>query len=131
MPRTAPWNAAEHHNRGYLWRDAVEMDVYSLGLLCLWLLFGPDVRVQVSADDSEWESNAILSTNARMQNWLEHQVRETDLVTCSMSMVQAVSGLSDEQKAKLLKFISMTLPLNPSDRASDVERLLPLLSIHD
>ncbi|CAD6584160.1 MAG: hypothetical protein ASARMPRED_001618 [Alectoria sarmentosa] len=39
MPRSRGWNAPEWHHRGFTYRDAEKMDVYSFGLLCLWLFF--------------------------------------------------------------------------------------------
>src|SRR5438034_3833483 len=39
MPKSRPWNAPEHHHRGFKLSQAMAMDAYSFGLLCLWLLF--------------------------------------------------------------------------------------------
>lgn len=37
MPRSYGWTAPEWHHRGFQYLDAEKMDVYSFGLLCLWL----------------------------------------------------------------------------------------------
>ncbi|KAH8587931.1 kinase-like domain-containing protein [Bisporella sp. PMI_857] len=42
VPKSVPWNAPENHNREFLPQAAKEMDAYSFGMLCLWLLFGID-----------------------------------------------------------------------------------------
>lgn len=42
MPRTLHWTAPEWHHRGITSTSAVKMDIYSFGLLCLWLLFYRD-----------------------------------------------------------------------------------------
>lgn len=39
MPTSRPWNAPEHHERELHPKAAKAMDVYSFGMLCLWLLF--------------------------------------------------------------------------------------------
>ena len=39
IPKSTPWNAPEHHHRGFTVRQARATDLYSLGLLFLWLLF--------------------------------------------------------------------------------------------
>ena len=36
-PRSQGWTAPEWHPRGFYYLDAEKMDVYSFGLLCLWL----------------------------------------------------------------------------------------------
>jgi len=38
IPSTKPWSAPEWHLRGHTFDGAKKMDVYSYGLLCLWLL---------------------------------------------------------------------------------------------
>ena len=38
VPKTEPWNAPEWHHRGFKFREARKMDVYSFGLLCLWIV---------------------------------------------------------------------------------------------
>ena len=39
MPHSELWTAPERHHREILPRQARKMDVYSFGMLCLWLLF--------------------------------------------------------------------------------------------
>src|SRR5436305_6144975 len=39
MPRTAYWVAPEWHHRGFTTAGAMKMDMYSFGMLCLWVLF--------------------------------------------------------------------------------------------
>src|SRR5271156_4567636 len=40
LPRSAPWQTPEYHHRQFLFSQALKAEVYSFGLLCLWLLFG-------------------------------------------------------------------------------------------
>ena len=39
VPQTRPWEAPEWHHRFFAVLDAKRMDIYSFGLLCLWLFF--------------------------------------------------------------------------------------------
>jgi serine/threonine protein kinase len=41
LPRSVPWAAPEWHHRWFTAMDAKKMDVYSFGLVCLWLILGP------------------------------------------------------------------------------------------
>ena len=47
MPRSHGWTAPEWHHRGFNYADAEKMDVYSFGLLCLWL-FAFDEQESIS-----------------------------------------------------------------------------------
>ena len=40
LPKSSPWNAPEHHFGEFTAQEAKKTDVYSFGMLCLWLLFG-------------------------------------------------------------------------------------------
>ena len=45
LPKSRPWNAPEHHFGGFIAQEAKKTDVYSFGMLCLWLLFGTAYRI--------------------------------------------------------------------------------------
>ena len=49
-PRSRGWTAPEWHHRGFKYLDAEKIDVYSFGLLCLWLF---------SFDEQEYISDRI------------------------------------------------------------------------
>src|SRR5438046_9225474 len=49
MPKSWPWNAPEHHHRGFKPSQARKMDAYSFGILCLWLMFKEKI-FEVSAN---------------------------------------------------------------------------------
>ena len=40
LPKSRPWNAPEHHRGEFKTQEAKKTDVYSFGMLCLWVLFG-------------------------------------------------------------------------------------------
>jgi serine/threonine protein kinase len=40
LPKSRPWNAPEHYFGEFEVTDAKKTDVYSFGILCLWVLFG-------------------------------------------------------------------------------------------
>ena len=40
LPKSRPWDAPEHHFGGLTAQEAKKTDVYSFGMLCLWILFG-------------------------------------------------------------------------------------------
>src|SRR5271156_4847468 len=49
-PNSKPWTAPEHHYRGFSPLSAKRMDVYPLGMLCVWTLY----RKYFSSDSHFW-----------------------------------------------------------------------------
>lgn len=43
LPRSRPWVAPNWHGRGFEFHMAKKMDIFSLGMLCLWTLFGHEL----------------------------------------------------------------------------------------
>ena len=62
LPKSRPWNAPEHHFGEFNVQEAKKADVYSFGMLCLWLLFGNRLSdiPQTSADGTA----ELISFNA-------------------------------------------------------------------
>ena len=40
LPKSRPWDAPEHHYGEFTEHEAKKTDVFSFGMLCLWVLFG-------------------------------------------------------------------------------------------
>jgi len=95
MPRTKPWNAPEWHHRGFIFEDAVRMDVYSFGLLCLWCV------VQSHELDPTIEAVKDLLFTAEGQ-WridvLERLQRDGRLTT-ALENILVLSRSSNKQRA--------------------------------
>src|ERR1700722_13721602 len=66
IPATKPWNAPEWHSRGFKMRAAQALDIYSYGLVCLWM-FCKCIDVELTgelerllyAPNSEWTVESI------------------------------------------------------------------------
>ena len=58
LPKSRPWNAPEHHLGEFNAQEAKKTDVYSFGMLCLWLLFGNRLSEipQTTADGTDRKS---------------------------------------------------------------------------
>jgi hypothetical protein len=127
VPKTVPWHAPEHHHRGFLLQNAKRLDFFSLGLLCLWLLFEPQIRAQTRSSEIESGSSAKYTVEMRMSEWLEKLTPRQDLVTHAEQMLHEVSGLVDQQRDDLVKFFHNTLATDAKDRALGINDLIPLL----
>lgn len=111
MPKSIPWNAPEHHHRGFLPSKAMKMDVYSFGMSCLWLLFEEQFKELREKLDllERWKGNDELSA-------LAHRP------------IKANTYLSDKTKEELDQFFSLTLKRDPDERTDDWDCLLRLLA---
>lgn len=109
MPKSEPWNAPEHHHRGFKLSKAIAMDTYSFGMLCLWLLFG---------ETKDYPTNGVL----------EQYKSEDKLPALAHKCVMTAAGLNPEQKSNLNGLFSSTLDREPNRRNSDFKFLLELLA---
>lgn len=109
MPKSKPWNAPEHHHRGFRLSEAIAMDAYSFGMLCLWALF---------SENEEYPNMA----------YLEQLKSEDKLPTLAHKLIATTAGLDLEQKENLNLLLSSTLVSNPDKRNLDFKRLLQLLA---
>jgi serine/threonine protein kinase len=110
MPKSKHWNAPEHHHRGFKFSEAMKMDAYSFGILCLWLIFYNSKEYPDRNFFDDLESDDKLPALA-----LANQ-----LITTSPM-------LDDEWQSNLDQVFNLILVHNPEDRSFDFEQLLHLL----
>jgi len=74
LARSEPWDAPEWHPREFKLKDAKKMDVYSSGLVCLWLFFGnntllnlglPSTTIKTAFMGGSLDAIALGHTRAR------------------------------------------------------------------
>jgi hypothetical protein len=110
MPISKPWNAPEWHHRGVKLSEARAMDVYSFGMLCLWLLFK--------------ENKNYSNDNTTLE-----QLKSDDLLSdFAHQLIVTTTGLNTEQGHNLDLFFNSTLVRDPKRRNLDFKKLLHLLA---
>ena len=131
LPKSRPWNAPEHHFGEFSVQEAKKTDVYSFGMLCLWLLFGSRLSdtPQTGADGTA----ELISFNAPLlqfgrPTWLEILKYEDRVEDIANHLVESMPGLNAEHRIRLRETFSLTLPLNPGQRTCDLARVIGLLS---
>jgi serine/threonine protein kinase len=136
MPRTQPWDAPEYHSRGFERKAAVKMDVYSFGMVCLWLLFNERFSepVTISLDSAKGERVLISFSKPSGGDFVDQRTEYlTELKSkdkmCEFShqFIMATDTLDDLQKNDLILFFNSTLVLDPNSRNTDFKELLLLL----
>jgi serine/threonine protein kinase len=103
-----PWNAPEHHYRGFKLSEAMKTDIYSFGMLCLWLLF---------RGNKKYPKQDLLK-----------ELKSKDKLPALAYELITTTGLNDEQKRDLYSFFNSTLVKDPDRRSSDIKQLVQLLA---
>ena len=114
MPLSKPWNAPEWHHRGHCFPEIVKMDLYSYGMVCLWLLFGQECL--------DRGINFDVSTPSACRG-LEELKSENRLLSLATDLAEHSAGLS-QGELQVLKYIFMgCLVQDPIARAYDIDEL--------
>ena len=130
LPKSRPWNAPEHHFGEFNVQDAKKTDVYSFGMLCLWLLFGNRLSdiPQTAADGAAGLITSDAPPFLGGLTLLERLKDEGSLEDIANNLVELMLGLDVEYRTRLKEIFSLALPLNPGRRTSDLARVISLLS---
>ena len=123
-PISRPWNPPEYHHRGFTVLGARKLDVYSFGMLCLWVLFF----------DRPLGSYSVPTAIGNTQSWPFHDLQfldrmkhENTLGKFASNLVGSVGSLPANQRGSLERFFLSALARDPADRNLNFEDLAPLL----
>jgi len=123
LPKSRPWNAPEHHFGEFTTTGAKSTDVYSFGMLCLWVLFG--------SAHTECKYEGISFDGSNGPRTLLEQLKDGDeLEIVANELIDSMPLLSfnAEQRIRLKEFFKLTVQLTPENRTSDVGNLVGLLN---
>ena len=104
MPHTPYWTAPEWHHRPIECASAVRMDIYSFGLVCLWLLFYNIERPEHRNFYEDLEKREALS--------LAHE------------LMNQIADTKQEEKTSLRHLFRLSLATDPADRCSSLRQLV-------
>lgn len=112
MPISWPWNAPELAQRqhGLSFAAAKAADVYSVGLVCFWLMLG--------------ETKADVSVTAWTRNyrWLSRLKDSDELTSYCQSAVEKLKDIDSEMKSALSRFFKWTI--TSSERPPSLVRFI-------
>jgi serine/threonine protein kinase len=122
LPKSRPWNAPEHHFGEFTTHDAKQTDVYSFGMLCLWVVSG---GAPILHNNTECTFDAL----AMPRTALEELKYDDKLEQVANQLIDSIplAEANPELKNRLKAFFSLTVPLNPAQRTSDMKQLVGLL----
>jgi len=120
LPKSRPWNAPEHHFGEFTVTEAKKTDVYSFGMLCLWILLGSTHISQMTQIVSFESSSGPLTP-------LEQLKADDKLERMAYKHMESLPDFNIEHRKQLQEFFSMALQCNPEKRVSNLGKLLHLL----
>ena len=109
MPFSGIWTAPDWHYRKILPKQGRKMDVYSFGMLCLWLLF-------------------YNQTTSRDRDFKKDLASPMDPLYHVSELLKATPDMALWERENLQKLFSLTLVPNPAERSANMQDLLHLLS---
>lgn len=126
LPRSAPWTAPERTHRAVPTLLAKRMDVFSFGLLCLWVL------VENQHSDDSWLREMLQSTETHSK--ISSHSKKSGHIRQSSLSCQWATGLIEDSKMfesdaeeNLKTFFRCTLAMNPERRILDWSLLIQYL----
>ena len=127
MPRSRPWDAPEHTFGPCDFMAASRMDVFSLGMICLWILCHDKARGESVLLPSS-EIDAIdLPTGWSWTQSIENWKTSNHLIRLAKCTVLSCEHLTENQRDQLDRFFTSALQTTPADREHDVWQLLQTL----
>ncbi|KAA8903441.1 kinase-like domain-containing protein [Sphaerosporella brunnea] len=126
LPRSRPWNAPEHHFGDLKASEAKSMDVYSFGMLCLWILLGS--RQSETLEGTPEFVSFDVPHGRNQRTVLEESKVNDGMGDLVIKLLQTVPGLSQQHQARLKKFFSVAIAQKPENRTSDIPQLVNILN---
>ena len=126
LPKSRPWSAPEHHWGEFTVPEAKKTDVYSFGLLCLWVLFGNHLSDIPSHNPQCEKVSASFDASTGPLTVLEQLKAEDRIGDIADQLLQSLPDT--ELTSRLKEFFNCTVRLDPKKRTSDVRKLVDFLS---
>lgn len=128
LTRSEPWDAPEWTHGRISLSDAKKMDMYSLGLLCLWLFFGNE-----TLDFWDLPAATVHAAFTRQdgQAFEEIQYRKRSgnhILMFAETLIENNATYSQEAKHGLRKIFALTLIEDPDKRHGSIEDIIRVLS---
>lgn len=137
MPKTSPWNAPEHHSNWFKPAQARKMDLFSFGMLCLWLMFERYLSGIAKLPQTVLWAEQYFQikkeedlSRKRLTNLLEDLKRGDKLALLAQQLVTAEQNLDDDKTQALMRFFKASLACEPGLREADLKLAFGSL-IHD
>jgi serine/threonine protein kinase len=129
LPRSRPWDAPEHHHRGFTVAQARKSDIYSFGMLCMYIIFEDKLCGATLALDGK---NAFMSMRNYVGAFKDPNITDKlkhggGLLELMHILIEGADILSTAQEQSLSRFFDSALAYDPEERILNIEELTSLL----
>lgn len=128
LPCSWPWTAPEHHRRGFTLGDAKKTDIYSLGLVSLWMLNMYTSRNQsqtVPISDSQVFDDAVSDTGPAGCQWIDNLKASGAIPQFIDDCLGGLVDFSEDKVFELRTFLLDALDSHPDTRTLRILYLPP------
>lgn len=126
LPKVEPWEAPEWHPRKFELGDIQKMDMYSFGLICLWLFFREESLVDLELPSATVESAFLALDHSAVARVQSKKAEGNSILDWARNLVRR-SELGAHVKSRLERVFDLTLDTDRSQRASSMEELTNIL----
>jgi serine/threonine protein kinase len=128
MPKTEPWVAPEHQTRctpGQAW----SMDIFSFGMLCLWVICEKYLSAMVSLPEEgtwakDYQHYLLDGNKCAILQFLGHLKRDNKLIPFAQHVIAADDDLTAEEAKTIWRFLNSSLIDDPHLRGNNLEEFL-------
>ncbi|KAI3322011.1 hypothetical protein HD806DRAFT_500721 [Xylariaceae sp. AK1471] len=126
MFTTPPWTAPEYRSsREWTYSQAVQLDIFSFGLLCFWLLFEHYLcGIKPLPRGYKSGTSPVYASAMHALQDIKEQLFTGTLIE---SLLENEATLDENRRRRLRDFFLSSLKENPQERADDMQILLKLL----
>lgn len=124
LPKSWPWNAPEHHHRACKLVAAQKMDIFSFGMLCLWIMFEKCLSGTLPLPSKLHELKQYFQNkDGNDLGVLENLKSGGVLMLLAKQLVGAEDQLDKNKKRALQFFFENSLEPNQDSRTPDLRSI--------
>jgi serine/threonine protein kinase len=128
VTRSEPWEAPEWNHREFKLKDAKKLDIYSFGLLCVWLFFKDEGLGEWMLPLATVHTAFADKDSAAFQELQSKKHSKGFILQLAKRLVEKNERLDHEIRSRLRQVLNLILVNDPNKRASSMEELIQIFS---
>ena len=126
MPMSWPWCAPEHTHHQFQPAQARKMDIFSFGMLCVWVLFEKYLsRITSLPQEARWAKQYFDDKEERNPSLrvLDDLKQADELAMIAKQLVLAEGDIGNDERQALEQFFGTSLVCNSNKRVANLRVL--------
>ena len=127
LSRSEPWDAPEWHPRYFMLGDATKTDIYSFGLVCLWIFFRNETLAEFDLP-STTIGDAFMGTDFDAVSRIQSKKTNGDsILQLALHLLVQKTDLDDNIRSQLTTVFTLALAYDPGKRPESMEIFVKIL----